>query len=82
MKNENRLTSPPMVENNSKSSDNMKPNRGFEHISDIFWTIVALISIWIGISSLTSPIQITLFGLVWGLLLVGLGMSLMYLVWI
>ena len=50
-------------------------------LSDIVWTLVALVSMWIGASILVGANPITTFGILWGLALLGVGGVLIAVVW-
>ena len=70
-----------MVENNQRLSAKTIRDGILGAISDIFWTVVAVASIWIGSGVLIGASSITLFGILWGLFLIGTGVLLIYLVW-
>jgi hypothetical protein len=50
-------------------------------LSDIVWSIVALVSMWVGASILIGATPITTFGILWGLFLLGVGGVLIAVVW-
>lgn len=50
-------------------------------VGDVFWTVVALLSLWVGAAILLSGTHPTLLGLVFSLFLTGAGVGLFLLVW-
>ncbi|SEP19877.1 hypothetical protein SAMN04487948_12058 [Halogranum amylolyticum] len=70
-----------MVENERRLSAKTIRDGVLEAVGDIFWTIIAIASIWVGSGILVGASPITILGMLWGSFLICSGALLIYLVW-